>query len=112
LRLALIFALLDKDDSIRIAHLNAAAAVWQYCEDSVYSIFGDMLSPDQRQLLDFLAATGEATKTQIIRDCFKGNHSAKKIEYDLTVLGDRVHERIADSVSYFSKANRAKPSEK
>ena len=102
LRLALIFALLDKSDHVRVEHLDAALAVWQYCEDSVYAIFGDMLSPDQRQLLDFLAKSGEATKTQIMHDCFKRNRSAKAIEYDLTVLKsqDRVYERNMDGVTY------------
>ena len=110
LRIALIFALLDKDNYIRIAHLEAAAAVWQYCEDSVYAIFGDMVSPNQRQLLDFLAVNGDTTKTQIIRDCFGGHRTAKAIDYDLEVLKsqDRVREKIVDGVTYWNKLGKAK----
>jgi hypothetical protein len=34
IRLALLFALLDKEGSIGVAHLKAALAFWRYCEAS------------------------------------------------------------------------------
>jgi DNA replicative helicase MCM subunit Mcm2 (Cdc46/Mcm family) len=40
-RLALIYALLDCSDTIRIEHLEAAFAVWRYSADSAAWIFGD-----------------------------------------------------------------------
>jgi hypothetical protein len=47
IRLALIFALLDGKDLIDVlidvTHLNAAMAVWAYCDQSAYLIFGDSL---------------------------------------------------------------------
>jgi hypothetical protein len=40
LRIALIYALLDETDRIEVSHLNAALAVWKYCEQSAEVIFG------------------------------------------------------------------------
>jgi hypothetical protein len=41
LRLALLYALIDGVNAIDIAHLNAALAVWRFCEASAKLIFGD-----------------------------------------------------------------------
>ena len=43
MRLALLYALLDKSELIRAPHLLAALALWGYAERSVYHIFGDNL---------------------------------------------------------------------
>ena len=43
IRLALVYALLDRQDTIDTAHLNAALAVWGYCDESAALIFGDSL---------------------------------------------------------------------
>ena len=43
MRLACVYALLDCSAEIRVEHLNAALAVWQYCHDSARFIFGDSL---------------------------------------------------------------------
>lgn len=40
LRLSLIYALMDCSSVIRVEHLQAATAVWDYCEASVHYIFG------------------------------------------------------------------------
>jgi hypothetical protein len=40
LRLSLLYALLDQADSIRLEHLRAALAFWDYCERSAKHIFG------------------------------------------------------------------------
>src|SRR5262249_31757759 len=42
-RLALIYALLDQAGAIDVVHLEAALAVWKYCEASARYIFGDAL---------------------------------------------------------------------
>jgi hypothetical protein len=41
IRLAMIYALLDRSEVIRTEHLRAAVAVWRYCEQSARYIFGD-----------------------------------------------------------------------
>jgi hypothetical protein len=43
IRLALIYAAIDNQSQISLAHLEAALAVWSYCEDSAGQIFGDLL---------------------------------------------------------------------
>ena len=43
LRISLIYALLDESDVIDKPHLEAALAVWEYCEESVRGIFGTSL---------------------------------------------------------------------
>jgi hypothetical protein len=43
IRLALIYALLDREKVIKRVHLQAALAVWQYCHDSAQFLFGDAL---------------------------------------------------------------------
>ena len=43
IRLSLIFALLDSKDQIDTVHLQAAMAVWAYCDQSAHLIFGDSL---------------------------------------------------------------------
>jgi primase-like protein len=42
-RLSCIYALLDRSNAVDRHHLEAALAVWKYCEDSVRYIFGDSL---------------------------------------------------------------------
>src|SRR5262249_3048920 len=43
MRLALLYALLDRSPTIGAVHLLAALAVWDYCERSVKYVFGDSL---------------------------------------------------------------------
>src|SRR5262249_25271269 len=43
IRLSLIYALLDCQDAISPQHLEAAMAVWAYCEESALRIFGASL---------------------------------------------------------------------
>jgi hypothetical protein len=42
-RLALVYALLDGSRQIDVPHLEAALAVWEYCEASAAFVFGDLL---------------------------------------------------------------------
>ena len=46
---------------MELAHLEAALAVWRYCEASAYAIFGDLLGdPVADRLLDELCQAGPA----------------------------------------------------
>jgi hypothetical protein len=42
----MIYALLDKANQIDVAHLRAAAAVWNYCDASAARIFGASLGDE------------------------------------------------------------------
>ncbi|MGD0957412.1 MAG: bifunctional DNA primase/polymerase [Candidatus Acidiferrales bacterium] len=106
IRLAMIHALMNQSEHIEVEHLKAAAAFWQYCEDSVQTIFGDLLSPEQSQILDFLSAVGTATKTRIIRDCFQGHRKSDLIQRDIDVLAARgkITAKAIDGVWNYSIA--------
>jgi hypothetical protein len=52
LRLSLVYALLDQRDRVDAHHLEAALALWRYCDESAWRIFG---SPDQEADGDPLA---------------------------------------------------------
>jgi len=43
LRLSMLYALLERQDSIDVPHLEAAYALWRYCEDSARYVFGTLL---------------------------------------------------------------------
>jgi DNA replicative helicase MCM subunit Mcm2 (Cdc46/Mcm family) len=41
IRLALVYAMIDGSSSIRVEHLHAAIAVWEYAEESANCVFGN-----------------------------------------------------------------------
>jgi hypothetical protein len=43
MRLAMLYALLDGTNIVGRPHMEAALAVWEYCEASARHIFGDKL---------------------------------------------------------------------
>jgi hypothetical protein len=58
LRLAIVYALTDGASAINIEHLEAALAVWRYCEASAKLIFGDTLgNPIADEVLRALRAS-------------------------------------------------------
>jgi hypothetical protein len=88
IRLALLYALLDKQSSIELVHLKAALALWRYCEASVRHVFGAMLGdPDADTILNALRAAGELglTRTEI-RDLFSRNRSGAQLDRALEYL--------------------------
>jgi hypothetical protein len=66
-RLWLIYALLDRSSVIEPEHLNAALAVWEYCEASVAYVFGEAIGdPAADAILDCLRRSPEGlTRTEI-----------------------------------------------
>lgn len=67
MRLALIYALLDKKDAIGAEHLMAALALWDYAERSVLYVFGDSLgNPLADDLLQMIRRSPNGvTRTEI-----------------------------------------------
>jgi hypothetical protein len=65
LRLAMIYALLDRSPMIGATHLIAATALWEYVERSVLHIFGDCLGdPLADELLRLIRAAKQAGLTR------------------------------------------------
>jgi hypothetical protein len=64
LRLALVYALTDGANKIDVEHLEAALAVWRYCEASAKLIFGDTVGDP---LADEIVRALRATSTGMTR---------------------------------------------
>lgn len=81
MRLACLYALLERSESIRRAHLEAALALWRYCERSAQYIFGDALGdPDGDKLLSALRSSPLGlTRNQIREDVFQKNKPSAEI---------------------------------
>jgi len=88
IRLALLYALLDSSSVIRMAHLDAALSVWQYCSDSVSYLFGDVLGNEvaNRILKILRAASNGVTQTEINRSAFQSNKPAAEMAQALQML--------------------------
>lgn len=74
-RLSMIYALLDCSDVICREHLEAALAVWRYCDASVRYIFGEATdNGDADTILAALrgGAPSGLTRTEIMRDVLSG----------------------------------------
>ena len=90
LRLSCIYALLDCSSEIRLEHLSAALAVWEYAEETVYGIFGDSLGdPLADAIIRHLRSRqpNGMTRTEI-RGVVGRNVHANQIERALKVLQD------------------------
>jgi len=86
-RLAMLYALLDCSPSIRIEHLNAALAFWDYASDSAHWVFGDSLGDPTADEIWEMAKTNPqgVTRTQV-SDLFSRNKKAREIDRALTAL--------------------------
>jgi hypothetical protein len=81
IRLALVYALLDRSDLLKPEHLEAALAVWDYAERSAAYIFGDSTGDrDADRILEALRSAPEGmTRNEIRRGIFGGNKPAETI---------------------------------
>ncbi len=88
MRLAGLYAVLDKSLEVKPEHLTAAQASWEYCEESVFNIFGrrtgDVVAD---AILEALKAHADKrlTKTEISA-LFQRNQSAGQIDRATQVL--------------------------
>lgn len=90
MRLACIYALFDLSAVIRVEHLRAALAFWDYAEESARFIFGDSLGdPMADELLRALRDSPDGlTRTEIIAH-FGRHKSAETIGRALRTLAER-----------------------
>jgi hypothetical protein len=87
MRLALLYALLDRSAAIQAPHLLAGLAFWDYCERSVRYVFGDSLGdPVADELLRLLRGCPNGLTRTEIRDYFQRNASADRIGRALGLL--------------------------
>jgi hypothetical protein len=87
LRMALIYALLDRQEFIDAPHLRAALACWKYVEQSARFIFGDTLGdPVADEILRELRQRPDGMTREEIRQHFSGNRGREEIGRALSVL--------------------------
>ena len=87
LRLAMVFALCDLSTKIDEKHLEAALAWITFCTDSVKYVFStasevaftERVTKNSNLLLQYLSSVGQATRSDIQRECFKGHLSKLEI---------------------------------
>ena len=88
MRIACDYALLDLRDVVGVEHLQAALALWDYCEQSARHIFGSSLGdPFADEVLEALrgAPNRELTRTEL-RDRFARHATAADMERALALL--------------------------
>jgi DNA replicative helicase MCM subunit Mcm2 (Cdc46/Mcm family) len=86
-RLATIYALLDCSTSICKDHLEAALALWKFCEDSARYIFGNSLGdPTANEILKELRKKPDGMTRTDIRDYFQKHKTNSEIERSLHLL--------------------------
>jgi hypothetical protein len=87
LRLSMIYALLDKSATVRLEHLKAALALWEYCEGSARFIFGDALGdPTADTMLQALRNSPSGLTRTDISALFARHKPAKEVARALGVL--------------------------
>ena len=94
LRLAMIFALTDRTFIIDVQHINAAMAWVRYWVDSVKFIFQSALDEVEaaavtdtaERVIKYLREKGQATRTQLTRDCFVGHIGRVQLDKALDEL--------------------------
>jgi hypothetical protein len=97
IRLALMYALLDRPDrdrgevAIRLPHLMAAQAVWNYCAASARFIWGDALGdPTADGILAALSEAGNAGRTRWdIHNYFSKNLKPGDLDRAIRLLAER-----------------------
>lgn len=88
LRLSMLYALLDESAVVKRAHLEAALALWRYCEQSALLVFGDRLGdPIADQIVDALHESAEHGLTRDeLRKTFSNHKSAAELDRALALL--------------------------
>lgn len=88
LRLSLLFSTLGESSQIDLEHLQAALAVWAYCEQSAALIFGDSLGdPMADDILEALRKhQTDGLSRNDLRDLFGRHKSSNRLGHALDVL--------------------------
>ncbi len=82
MRLAVLYALLDRGDAIALEHLEAALALWRYCAESACYVFGGQVGhPLADRLLELVREKGsEGLARSEFREAIGGSTPSIKID--------------------------------
>ncbi len=90
MRLAMVYALLDLSPRIELPHLEAALALWRYCEASVYAVFGESVGdPVADSIMAALRDAPDGLKRSDVTRLFHGNRDADDLSRALLSLQAR-----------------------
>jgi hypothetical protein len=115
LRLSMLYALMDGSRFIRVDHLQAAYALWKYCQDSARYLFGPSLgNPKAEKIFAALRTQPNGmTRSEIQKAVFKGNLKGTFLDEALALLKrvgwiESKTEKTAgrDAERYFCKNER------
>ncbi|MBI2988098.1 MAG: DUF3987 domain-containing protein [Deltaproteobacteria bacterium] len=98
-RLACIYALLDLSPVVKVCHLKAALALWDYAEASAILIFGDnMGDPVADRIITALKQRGGLSETEIYNLFDRHNSKAVGRALDLLFQAGRIEpETLGDT---------------
>jgi uncharacterized protein DUF3987 len=85
LRLSLVYAVMDQSPTIRRDHVEAALALWDYCEASARYIFGRSTGDRIAEKIDALLLERERTRDEL-HECFQHNVRTDRIDGAIEVL--------------------------
>ena len=92
LRLSCIYALLDRSSMVRVEHLRAALALWDYVDRSAMYIFGAALGdPLADDILRLLRSSPQGMSRTQIRDAFGRHKKAGELDRALHLLLEEGH---------------------
>ncbi len=89
MRLATLYAVLDRSNYVSEKHLNAGLACWDYCEQSARYIFGDRMgNPQAERVLKAVTAAGITglSRNEINRKAFSGKLNSPDLDRALSEL--------------------------
>jgi hypothetical protein len=95
LRFSMIYALLDRSTEVRPEHIQAALAVWEYCEGSVRYLFGD--------------ATGDPLADAILQALRENPSGLTRTEISNFLGRHKNAEAIDRALALLQRLNRAHP---
>jgi hypothetical protein len=111
-RLAMVYALLDKSETMQVHHLKAAAEVYRYCRESAIAIFlgpkemknytaGQFVNSssssqfvsssgvDEEKVMKYVQAKNKAKRTDISKEVFQRNKTKADLDKILSSLLDK-----------------------
>jgi hypothetical protein len=87
-RLALLYAVLDSAKEIRVEHLRAAFAVWDYCERSMVKIFGEVSGDPAGDKILSVLAYGPKSIRDLLR-AFSNNVKSEWLRIKLSQMVEK-----------------------
>jgi hypothetical protein len=121
MRLAMLYALMDVSSTIKVEHLSAALALWEYVEQSVNYLFGDRSGDEVKdRIVDAVTSSEDGLTRTDVFNLFNRHEKRQRITDGINELvragkvcivkletGGRPVEKVISSSVYAQKAHYA-----